>query len=544
MTGLDARFVKVWALCAAGVAQASGFYLGDNGAKAMLQGGAFTAQADDATAMQHNPAGLAQQPGLSLLTDLQVLRHDVSFWRQDQGFNPADPSTIANKVNNVPAPFLLPFFAATYGFPLANRTFTVGLGLFAPPSQGKYDYPVPSYEKNEPMGGMPATYVNRPNKWAPQRYALISNDIIIAYPTLSLAYDIHPRFQVGISAQLTLSTFKQKQTMFGGDALGMNPTRQSGENPDYDATVAIDLAGQVGFTGIIGLMARPTDWLAIGASVRPPIPFKARGKIAVDLPEFFINNGASVVGANGGSCASADQVTTVNCEAELVMTLPLEIRLGARLLPIDRLGINVDFVYQGWNSIDQLLLTPQGVSLASGPGAMPQPIAAFGVKKNWMPTFSARLGGTFEIIKYLSVSAGVLFETGAAPTSTYSVDWTHPTRVFLTGGFTGHLGPFDVIAGAIFTPTVTTVVNDSVVARGQTNPEIAPAVGNGIYTSGAWGLNFGLRAHFGAAAPAKKALVESKKDPEVAPVLAPATNPNPTPSPVPAPQPDQTPAPQ
>lgn len=525
------RSLKLCALCAAGVAQASGFYLGDNGAKAMLQGGAFTAQADDATAMQHNPAGLAQQPGFSFLADLQVIRHDVSYLRQDPGFDPANPSTVINRVNNVPAPFLLPYFGATFGFPLANRTFTVGVGLFAPPSQGKYDYPVPNYARAEPP-----TYDERPNKYAPQRYALISNDIVIAYPTLSLAYDLHPRFQVGISAQLTLSSFKQKQTMYGGDALGSNPSRQLMENPDYDATVAIDLAGQVGFTGILGLMARPTDWLAIGASVRPPIPFKGRGKITVDLPEFFINNGATVVGANGGSCASAEQVTTVNCEAELVMTLPLEIRLGARLLPIEGLGINVDFVYQGWNSIDQLLLTPQSVSLASGPSAMPQPIAAFGVKKNWMPTFSARLGATYQIIKYLSVSAGAMFETGAAPTSTYSVDWTHPTRVIITGGVTGHLGPFDLIVGAIFTPTVTTVVNDSVVARGQTNPEIAPAVGNGIYTSGAWGMNFGVRGHFGADAPAKKPLVE-KKAPEVAPVLAPASDPSPTPSPVPVPAP-------
>lgn len=532
------RFVKLCALCAAGVAQASGFYLGDNGAKSMLQGGAFTAQADDATAMQYNPAGLAQQPGLSFLADLQVLRHDVTYLRQDPGFDPANPSTVINRVNNTPSAFLLPFFAASYGFPIAGRTFTVGLGLFAPPSQGKYDYPVPNYAKDN----MPPTYDQRPNKYAPQRYALISNDIVIAYPTLSLAYDIHPRFQVGISAQLTLSTFKQSQTMYGGDALGDNPSKQLQENPAYDANVAIDLQGRVGFTGVLGLMARPTDWLAIGASVRPPIPFKGRGKISVDLPEFFTNAGATVVGAGGGSCASTAQASTTNCEAELVMTLPLEIRLGARLLPVERLGINLDFVYQGWNSIDQLLLTPQSVTLASGMNATPQPIAAFGVKKNWMPTFSARLGGTFQIIKYLSVSAGVLFETGAAPTSTYSVDWTHPTRVIFTGGFTGHLGPFDVIVGALFTPTVTTVVTDSIVARGQTNPEIAPAVGNGIYTSGAWGMNFGLRAHFGEAAPAKKPLV-APKEAAVAPALAPAAEPGPVPSPVPAPAPEQAPAP-
>ncbi len=499
------RFVKLCALCAAGVAQASGFYLGDNGAKAMLQGGAFAAQADDATAMQHNPAGLAAQPGLSFLGDLQLIRHDVTFLRQDPGFDPANPSTLINTVHNNPAPFLLPFFAATYGFPIAGRNFTIGVGLFAPPSQGKYDYPSPSYVKNE-MG----TFVESPRRSAPQRYALISNDIIIAYPTLSLAYDIHPMFQVGVSAQLTVANFSQSQMMYGGDALNDNPQEQLKENPNYDALVAINLPGRVGFTGILGLMFRPTSWLSFGASVRPPIPFKSRGKITVDLPKFFTDAGATVVGAGGGSCATADQTTQTNCEAELVMTLPLELKFGARVLPVENLGINLDFIYQGWNSIDQLLLTPQNVALKANPGAEPTPIPAFAVQKQWLPTWSVRIGGTYRIFKYLSASLGAMYETGAAPTRTYSVDWTHPTRFIFTGGFTGHLGPVDLIAGAIFTPTVTTVVEDSIVVRGQTNPAITPgAVGNGIYTSGAWGLNFGVRAHFGAAREAAKPLMGS-----------------------------------
>ena len=99
-----------------------------------------------------------------------------------------------------------------------------------------------------------------------------------------------------MSAQLTVSQFQQTQTMYGGDALGDNPMRQIAENPDYDATVSIDLPGQIGFTGILGLMAKPTDWLSIGASIRPPIPFKARGKITVGLPEFFQNAGATITG--------------------------------------------------------------------------------------------------------------------------------------------------------------------------------------------------------------------------------------------------------
>jgi long-subunit fatty acid transport protein len=485
------RIVELCLIFGALSAHASGFYFGDNGAKAMVQGGAFTAQADDLTAMQHNPAGLTQLSGVSLLADAHVLRHDVTFLRQDPGFDPANPSSLINTVHSNPAPFILPFFAASYGLELAGRPFTVGLGLFAPPSQGKYEYPNPNYTKDDA-----GKYVEKANKYAPQRYALISTNILIAYPTLSLAYAIHPRFQVGVSAQLTVSQFQQTQTMYGGDALNDNPMRQIAENPDYDATVSIDLPGQIGFTGILGVMARPTDWLSFGASIRPPIPFKARGKITVGLPEFFKSAGATITGDT----------------ATLTMTMPLEIRAGARALFWKRLGVNLDFVYQGWNSIDQLLLTPENVTLENG--GTSTPIAPFGVKKNWQPTWSVRLGASVRVVKYLSLSLGALYETGAAPSSTYSVDWTHPTRFIFTGGVTGHLGPVDVIAGALFTPTNTTVITDSIVTRGQTNPEIVPGVvGNGIYTSGGYGLLFGLRANFDLAKKAAPAVVAPKPEP-------------------------------
>jgi hypothetical protein len=102
---------------------------------------------------------------------------------------------------------------------------------------------------------------------------------------------------------------------------------------------------------------------------------------------------------------------------------------------------------------------------------------------------------TWQLFEY---SGGVLYETGAAPSTTYSVDWAHPSRFIFTGGLTGHLGPVDLIAGAMFTPTNTTVISDSAVKRGQTTPDSGAVVGNGLYTSGGYGLIFGVRGNFGS----------------------------------------------
>jgi len=530
MRQAKARYVGGWLAAAvwlaSGAANASGFYFGDNGAKAMMQGGAFTAQADDLTAIQHNPAGLAQLGGGSFLADLQLLSHNVSFLRQDQGFDAANPSTLVNTVDNSKSGlFLLPFLAGSYGFQVAGRTLTVSLGVYGPPSQGRYTYPAPNYAKEM------SRYVESPRKFAPQRYTLISNDILVLYPSLSVAYEIHKRFLVGVSAQLIVSHFFFRQSL---SADPVNPQTQLGENPEFDALVDVDVSGNVGFTGVIGALAKPLDWLAIGASFRPPVPVTASGALRIGLtPE--LQQLASVQNGAGESCAPVDaqgNATPSPCKGSLQLTLPMELRVGVRLVPIERLGINADFVYQGWNSVDQFLLTPQDVNLSLG--GTSTAVAPVAIPKKWVGSFSGRLGATFDVIKYLSVSAGFLFETGASPMEYYAVDFAHPTRVMITGGVTGHLGPIDVMAGIAFSPTVQSIIGcngcevSSEVRRGTTDPTTpGGVVGNGIYNSGGFSILLGVRGRF----PPKP------KPAEEPPAAAP-----PTPAPA-TPAPDATPAP-
>jgi hypothetical protein len=72
----------------------------------------------------------------------------------------------------------------------------------------------------------------------------------------------------------------------------------------------------------------------------------------------------------------------------------------------------------------------------------------------------------------------------------------------------------------MFTPTNTTVVTDSTVMRGQLNADFAPVpAGNGIYTSDAWGLIFGLRLHLGEA-PRPPTLDDTSPPPVAAPMPA------------------------
>lgn len=484
------RWLFVTAVWSAFNAQGSGFYFGDNGAKAFAQAGAFTAQADDLTAMQYNPAGLTQLDGLHFLADLNLLHNEVTFLRQDPGFDPAAPSMLTRPTTDttggwtnssftqrpsygLPGVFLLPFLGASYGLPVAGHALTISLGVFAPPSQGRNSYAEPNYAKTNGT-----TFDETPRKFAAQRYALINHDIVIAYPTLSAAFAIHPRIQVGVSAQLVLSRFMFRQAMYAGDSLGFNPQRIADEDPDYDAVVSADLPGQLTATGILGVMAQPTDWLSLGVSFRPPIPIKATGALDIKLGALL-----------------AQAATIEGNSATLTLTMPAELRVGARATPLKGLGLNLDFVYLGWQSVDALRLTPNDVFMVQG--AVKTPVSQFNVQKQWVASYSARLGASYDVVKWVTVHAGFMYETSAVKNEYFTIDFPHPDRVFLTAGVSGHLGPIDVVGGFGYTPTSTVAVQQSEIRRGQTDPTLVPgSVGSGVYTVGGWVATVGVRGHF------------------------------------------------
>jgi hypothetical protein len=188
----------------------------ENGTKTLLEGGAFVGEADDVSAMAHNPAGLSQLRGFNFIADGQLLLHDVTFQRLDAPFDPANPPmSNVQPVSNTGGPFFLPMVGVSYGLPVFDRTLTIALGVYGPPSVGHYAFPEPDYTKDTSTG----KYTMDPRKYAPQRYTLVENTIFIVYPTLSVSYAFHPRFSFGISLQPVIGSFAFKQAVTSGHRL-------------------------------------------------------------------------------------------------------------------------------------------------------------------------------------------------------------------------------------------------------------------------------------------------------------------------------------
>ncbi|MBI3184503.1 MAG: outer membrane protein transport protein [Myxococcales bacterium] len=504
--------MKSWGLALAAAAatlatpaRGSGIYFGENGTKALLQGGAFAAQADDLTAIQHNPGGLSQLAGFHFLLDTELLRHEVGFLRKD----PGAATTVASPVSNTAGFFFLPNLAFGYGMELAGRPVTFAVGAYGPPAVGRYKYPRPNYAKKEQdvRGKLELVYVEHPRKAAPQRYELIDNDVIILYPSLSAAAELHPRLSVGASFQYVFSKLALSQAVHSAP---YTPSSISSEDPGWDSVVGVDLMGKGGWTGVLGVLARPTDSLSIGASVRPPVQIAGNGKFIIEPGELARSAKIDVQcpnrelteldpSADANSEVDPGEAHRVSCPgaADLFLTMPLEVKLGLRYRATEALALNLDFVYQGWQSVSEIVLEPKGITIQTL-GGEPQPVQTFHIPKRWHKAASLRLGGSYSFPFGLTAYGGVLGEEGAAPDEYSGIDFLHYTRLFLTAGAGYRTGGLEFLAGAAYTPTVVKEVSASEVRAGSTDPAIQGiVVGAGAHSSGGLVLTAGIRGRFG-----------------------------------------------
>jgi long-subunit fatty acid transport protein len=469
-------------------AQASGFYFGENGNRALAMGGAFAAQADDLSAVKHNPAGLSQLQGFHFLLDVTLLNHEVYFLRAD----PDGSSNNIEPVQNTAGVFPSPMVALGYGMPLGGRPFHVSLAAYPPPSVGRYQFPTPNYATRENDRGQ-TVYEQDPRRFAPQRFGVIENDVVVLFPTLAAAYEVHRTVSVGLSFQYVYTHFKFQQAVTSSL---FTPQRMRDENPAFDSLVAVDQRGKPTFTGILGVHYKPTENLRLGASYRPPVPVHAEGTAVIELGEV------------------PRQIATIEGDrATFSMTLPQELKVGAYFKPLQPLGVSAEVVYQGWQSVGAFVLDPE-VQLTRA-GADPEELEPFHIPKHWQHAWGGRLGVEWAFPFGLTARGGVLLEQSGIPEEHMHIDFLHFNRAFFTGGLEYGVGPVSVVVSGAFTPTQEKVITNSQVRQANTDPETPGAIiGNGTYRSGGWILAAGVRGSFGAGNRAQAAPVtEGELDP-------------------------------
>lgn len=393
------RGVLVGAILALGqVVYAGGLEFPDNGSEALGRGGAFTAKADDGTALEYNVAGLARQRGTRLLFDGNLVLATLDFQRDGSYPDMNTPETPWGgqpfpRVRNTGGPFFAPFLALSSDLGLDRWTFAVG--VFGPSSVGNRTYPLS-------VGGLPS----------PARYDLVQALPLLVFPTAAAAVRATRWLDVGVALHVVAAHIEQTTVSFTDISQGVCP------NAEYQPCDSVNKISTTGATATaaLGLMARPLPWWVLGAHVRGPAHLHTSGTVKATAP-------------------AALQMPIDPARVTLDTDLPWVVRLGTRVVKLrdafEVADFEVDATWENWRGA-------QG----GGPRVNIPALSLFQdihptVVHHYHDTFSLRAGASYNVALpagALSLRVGVYYDSSATAPKDTRLDFDTLAKVAGTLG--------------------------------------------------------------------------------------------------------------
>jgi long-subunit fatty acid transport protein len=457
-------------IAATRVVYAGGLELPDNGTEALGRGGAFTAKADDATAMQYNVAGLARQRGTRLLFDGNLILSTLDFDRAGAYPDAVTPATPWGgkpfpTVHNTGGPFFAPFFGLSSDLGLDRWTFAVG--VFGPSSVGNRTYPLS-------VGGVPS----------PARYDLVQALPLLVLPTASAAVRVTRWLDIGLALHVAVAKFDLTSVSFTDISKGLCP---NAEYQPCDSTNKLSTTGATA-TAALGVMLHPVRWWAIGANVRGPIYLNTSGTVEATAP-------------------SALPMQIAPAPATFSTNLPWVVRVGTRLIKLRQddfevADVEFDATWENWSAA-------QG----DGPHVSIPNLSLFQdihptIVHHYHDTFSLRLGGAYNIALpagALSIRAGGYYDSSATAPKDTRLDFDTLPKLAGTFGLGYSVRGFAINLAYAYVYEFPRVVTDGEIApvngaaHGDSVDDAGnplPAVNNGRYHGQTHIVSFGVTFRF------------------------------------------------
>lgn len=437
-------------LLGASEASASGFEFPSNGTAALSRGGAFTARADDLSAMELNPAGLLSLEGTYIYLGNNVSVFDMTHTRlapvyqeypDDQGGEPSVDYTDligyqkgASVKNGADPQWLGPLAGVSTDFGLRDWRFA--LGLFGPSANAVTDYPVDG----------------------PQRYTLTSTDVKLVFYTASVAYQPLDNLRFGVSLHwYDLMQAKMALVVCGG----WNDLHLAG--PSYDVLAQVNVADRFGLAATVGAWWQPLSFLEVGLSFKgPPVGFEAEGDTQLtflgDLMQDLYQKGIDTNGTDGLVSFRRNGTATTKIPTKMTFDYPMVGRLGVRY--VQREGdspkskelfdVEADVVWEGWSVLDRYQFDMDGYFRLVGAGvgeAEDLNLLPVKVERHYKDTWSFRLGGQYQLLDWMAVRAGGYYETGSVPQEYTNLDFAGFDRVGVAVGLGFDFRPWTVSLG-------------------------------------------------------------------------------------------------
>ncbi len=349
----------------AGMSFGAGFKIAEQGAKAMAMGNAFAAQADDASALAFNPAGIAFQKG----TQLQIGTTTILVPQTDyNGTTRLSGATVVSEKANRDI-FIAPTVYATTSMESIPLSFGLGINSFHPLAK-RWDASSEFRDSIQEISIKPINF----------------------QPTVAYRFD---DWKLAVAGGLDIT---YAQVSMQKMAYAQLPASLGGTYAEL-GTLGADATG-VGYGYNFGLQWKPLSNLSFGAAYR--------SEIQLDLEGDATYLSTTALGRN----PALGLANKLKAPASTSITLPDALTLGVAWKPVDKLTLEFDAERTGWSSYNKLELqfqAPMAAAFNNKPDA-----------KNWEDVWAYRFGAQYAVTPKMDLRAGYAYDNSPTPGSTLS----------------------------------------------------------------------------------------------------------------------------
>lgn len=386
----------------------NGYYGGTLGPRAAGRSGAVVARADDPTAIAHNPAGLSNIRGTTVLLGNRFSHNGYSYTRAptlDWGnvSNGMAPLVSFDRVSNSgPWQLLDPLLALAIDPGLDRWRFAVG--AYAPPGTRRMEFPLD--------GG--------------QRYMMVGREAIILNYTVSAAWRPSEVFAMGATARWISVPRLNHSLVIDG-----SPFAQDAHPVSSPLDMLASTQGSDPFTlgGLVGAWYRPHPFLDLGFGADIiPSTVSTTSRLSV-----------TPLGADVGAAELTRHGVPAN-DVSVKLPLPTALRFGGRYRHLDGTGtreifdVELDIEYTSWFRTNDFVVDTRGLE-ATVRGATVD-LGRIVVPKRWRDTVTMKLGGDYVVVPdRVALRAGLFYETAVAAPAYANVDF--PGGAMFGGSFGG-----------------------------------------------------------------------------------------------------------
>ncbi len=386
-------------LAQASLAWAGGFNIYELGSRATALGGAFTATADDASAIFYNPAGLAYQP---------------DGWQFSLNVSPLTPSSKFTRAEGTTA-LLYPgdsqgetasnwFFPTGAYITYKKGAWSGGLGFFTPYGLGV------EWDRKDTFAG---------------RSISANAEIQGYYVSPVVTYQPTPHFALSVGGHAVKTNLTLENIVTANLGTGTDVTNVADVKIDGTSDWALGLAA--------ALMFRPIDRLTFGVNYKMGVTNKFRGQDATVTQRL---TGSSAI----------DSLVTLSLISELGalgtqgvggdLDFPDLVVGAVRYDFSPTISLEFDYAWFGWSTFDQVTLDFEKGSSVT-------------LEENYKDAWQIRVGGEYRYTDQLRFMIGYVHDTTPQPRGSMSPLLPDADRNDYSLGltWTSGSGRYDLTAG-------------------------------------------------------------------------------------------------